>query len=333
MAASRAILGRFWEGLTGSRAPQAGVASKAERALELNAAISRLWQAEGTHTKAAFQQQIVPMYTALLDALKTHQPPEQAEANLLALLEQTVAACDYRWSVRLPLKRPGSDYRKYEIIYTYALLSAMAIGRLREVTPDNSASPEDLAKKVLPAAGRARLQADPIVWEDWLGYFEQAERGGLYAVSLGAAPHKQPAKNDNTTVPPPKTQPKPPPAGSGKAMLSAIQAALESGALSHNKPGDPVQVDRQGRTYLVYPAILQWCKAQLALDDDTKRLANRFSRLKVFKRSAGGNVLYRGRLQDRDAYSQGYLVENAAVLWPGEAPQGRFVIDNITAKR
>jgi hypothetical protein len=91
-------------------------------------------------------------------------------------------------------------------------------------------------------------------------------------------------------------------------------------------------VDREGRTYLVYPAILQWCKEQLQLEDDIKRLANRFSRLKVFRRSAGGNVLYRGRLRERDSYSQGYLVENASVLWRGEPPQGHFVIERITAK-
>ena len=334
MTAPKALLRRFWERLTGGRALETAGASKAERALELNAAISRLWQAEGTHSKDAFQQQIVPIYTALLEELKTHQPAEEAEASILALLEETAAACNYRWSVRLPMKRPGSDYRKYEIIYTYALLTAMAIGRLRDVAGSDCAPIEDLATQMLPEAGRAKLQADAIVWEDWLGYFEKAERGGLYAVSrCGAAGRSQPPEEGASTPLVPKvTRASPPPAGSGKAMLSAIQAALETGDLSYNKPGDPVQVDRQGRTYLVYPAILQWCKEQLQLEDDTKRLENRFSRLKVFRRSAGGNVLYRGRLRERDSYSQGYLVENAAVLWREEAPQGRFVIESITAK-
>ena len=335
MAASKAFLRRFWESVMGGRELETAGASKAERALELNAAISRLWQAEGTHSKEAFQQQIVPIYTALLDALKTHQPAEEAEASILGLLEETAAACDYRWSVRLPMKRPGSDYRKYEIIYTYALLTAMAIGRLRDVAGSACAPIEDLATRVLPEEGRAKLHADAIVWEDWVGYFEKAELGGLYVVSrCGAADRsQQPEEGASTPIAPEVTQPSLPPAGSGKAMLTAIQSALETGALSYNKPGDLVQVDREGRTYLVHPAILQWCKEQLELEDDTKRLENRFTRLKVFKRSPGGNVLYRGRLRDRDAYSQGYLVENAAVLWRGEAPQGRFVIENITAKR
>jgi hypothetical protein len=337
MAAARAFLRRFWGSLTGSRKLEAAGANKAERAPELNTAISRLWLADGTHAKEAFGQQIVPIYTALLEELRTHQPPEEAEACVLALLEETAAACDYRWSVRLPMKRPGSDYRKYEIIYTYALLTAMAIGRLREVAGSDAAPLEDLAARILPEAGRAKLQADPVVWEDWIGYFEAAELGGLYAVSRCGAPDssQQPEEGANTPVVPDVAQvsPTPPPAGSGSAMLTAIQTALEAGTLPYNEPGDPVQVDREGRTYLVHPAILEWCKGQLELEDDTKRLENRFSRLKVFKRSPGGNVLYRGRLRDRDAYSQGYLVENAAVLWRGEVPQGRFVIENITAKR
>lgn len=331
MVAPRAFLSRFWECLTDGGALEATDTNKAERAPELNAAISRLWQAEGTHSKKAFQQQIVPIYTALYDELKTHQSTDEAEACILALLEQTAAACDYRWSVRLPMKRPGSDYRKYEIIYTYALITAMAVRRLQAVA--GTTPLEDLAARILPAEGRAALQADPVVWEDWTGFFEQAPLGGLYAVSMGRASDRPKQPGEGTPAVPKMTPVRPPPAGSGKAMLAAIRAALDTGTLSYNKPGDPVQVDAQGRTYLVHPAILQWCQGQLALEDDTRRLGNRFSRLKIFTRSSGGNVLYRGRLRDRDAYSQGYLVENAAVLWCREAPQGRFVIENITAKR
>lgn len=333
MTASRAILGRFWRNLTGRDAKESAGADKAGRAQELNAAISQLWQADGTHSKDAFEQQIVPIYTALLDQLKAQLPDEAAEARLLALLQETAAACNYRWSVRLPMKRPGSDYRKYEIIYTYALLTAMAVQCLRDVTPDNTTSPEDLAASLLPEAGRAQLQADAIVWADWLGYFEKAALGGLYAVSrcgvIDALPQERATPPD---VPPVTPVNHSPPPGSGKAMLLAIKTALEAGTLSYNQPGDLVQVDREGRTYLVHPAILEWCKDALALDDDTKRLANRFSRLKIFKRSPEGNLLYRGRLRKRDARSQGYLVEEAAWLWRREAPQGRFVIENVTAK-
>jgi hypothetical protein len=211
----------------------------------------------------------------------------------------------------------------------------MAVGRLRDV--GGAADLEELAARILPEAGRAMLQADAIVWEDWLGYFDAAELGGLYAVSRCGTPDsaQQPEEGAKTTAPPQITPARhaPPPTGSGKAMLTAIQAALDAGTLPFNGPGDPVQVDRQGRTYLVHPAILGWCKRELNLEEDTKRLENRFARLKIFKRSAGGNLLYRGRWRDRDTYSQGYLVENAAVLWCGEAPQGRFVIENITTRR
>ena len=334
MAASRTILGRFWENLTGNDAKEPTGADKAKRAQELNAAISQLWQADGTHARDAFEQQIVPIYTALLDQLKTRLPAEEAEARVLVLLQATTAACHYRWSVRLPMKRPGSDYRKYEIIYTYALLTAMAVQCLRDATSDDTVSPQDLAVSILPEAGRAQLQADALVWEDWLGFFEQATLGGLYTVSRCGASDALGEEGATTPVIPTATpvNPTPPPPGSGKAMLLAIKTALDAGTLSYNQPGDLVQVDREGRTYLVHPAILEWCKGELSLDDDTKRLENRFSRLKILKRSRGGNLLYRGRLRDRDAHSQGYLVEDPTCLWHKAAPQGRFVIENVTAK-
>tara|TARA_R110002110_G_scaffold415854_1_gene658283 strand:+ start:18869 stop:19876 length:1008 start_codon:yes stop_codon:yes gene_type:complete len=334
MVAFRAILGRFWENLTGKDAKAPTGADKAKRAQELNTAISRLWQADGTHDKDAFEQQIVPIYTALLDQLRTQLPAEEAEARVLALLQATTAACHYRWSVRLPMKRPGSDYRKYEIIYTYALLTAMAVQCLRDAIPDNTISPQDLAASILPEAGRAQLQADALVWEDWLGFFEQATLGGLYTVSRFGAPEAVAKAGATTPVIPTATpvNPTQPPPGSGKAMLLAIKTALDTGTLSYNQPGDLVQVDREGRTYLVHPAILEWCKRELSLDDDTKRLENRFSRLKILKRTRGGNLLYRGRLRGRDAHSQGYLVEDPTCLWHKAAPQGRFVIENVTAK-
>lgn len=306
---------------------------KAVRAGELNDAISRLWQAEATHSKSAFETDIVPMYTALLAALADDPSADATEQSLIDLLNDTAAACDYRWSVRLPQKRPGSDYRKYEIIYTYALVTAMAVDALNNQT--SAHDPEALARQIIPEAGMARLTADPIVWEDWLGYFDAAELGGLYAVSRCGAPDIALQEEGVTTTTASQiTQPThvPPPTGSGKAMLTAIQVALDAGTLPYNGPGDPVQVDRQGRTYLVHPAILGWCKRELHLEEDIKRLENRFARLKIFKRSPGGNLLYRGRRRDRDTYSQGYLVENAAVLWRDAAPQGRLIIENITAK-
>ncbi len=323
---------RVWGSLTGKGPQQAPVIHKASRALELNAAISRLWQADGTHARDAFEHQVVPIYTALLDQLKQQQPAAEAETNLLELLDATTAACRYRWSVRLPMKRPGSDYRKYEIIYTYALVTAMAVQCLREATADAS-TPEALAAIILPEAGRAQLQADATVWEDWLGFFDQAALGGLYMVSrCGQSGTPEQPTTTRGEPKPKKVDPIPPP-GSGKAMLAAIKDALQAGTLSYNQPGDPVQVDREGRTYLVHPIILDWCKEALALDDDTKRLENRFSRLKIFKRTPGGNLLYRGRLSQQDQPRQGYLVEDPAQLWLETAPRGRFVIENVTAKR
>lgn len=315
--------------------------SKASRAADLNEAISALWQAEATHDRQAFENNIVPIYMALLPELQKSLPVEEGEAQLLELLNNTTAACHYRWSLRLPLKRPGSDYRKYEIVYTYALITAMAVDRLITNTREESPSPEAVAERILPAEGLARLQDDPIVWQDWLGFFDQSEIGGLYAASIRNKSWLQPkaplATQDEEaqTVKPAQhrptkrtdTEPRP---GSGRAVLAALREGLEDGSLSFNQPSDAVQIDRDGRTFLEYPAALEWCMKRLALDEDLKRVKNRFDRLKVYKRTPDGRQLFRGKLRQRDPRVRGYVLEDHSLLWTDPPPAGRFVIENLT---
>lgn len=309
------------------RKPSSPTGKRAGRAAELNAAISQLWQDQATHSKADFNEQIVPIYTALLHALKLYQTTEESEQTVIDLLINTAKACRHRWTVRLPMRRPGSDYRKYEIIYTDALVTAMAVGSL--IPHISHRSPEQLADKILPTGRIKRFKADPIVWEDWLGYFQRAERGGLYSVSIGEK-HAKPLRQTPHKSPVTSQHVKPPPAGSGRAMLEAIRSALADGTLSFNQPGDAVQVDREGRTFLEHPKILQWCGEQLDLGDDLKKLKSRFSRLKVHKRSGQGNQLYYGRLGKQDRRRIGYVLENPTVLWLEKAPAGQFVIERVT---
>ena len=113
-------------------------------------------------------------------------------------------------------------------------------------------------------------------------------------------------------------------------MLEAIRDALTDGSLSFNQPGDAVQVDGEGRTFLEHPKILKWCAEQLVLQDDMKQLKNRFSRLKVHKRSEQGNQLYYGRRGKKDRRRIGYVLENPAVLWQEKAQVGTFVIEHVT---
>jgi len=344
----RRLLGRLAGKRPGEGALLPEASSKAGRAVELNAAISELWQAEATHDKAQFESDIVPIFTRLLVELKRTLPDQEAEDQVLALLHRTTAACHYRWSVRLPLKRPGSDYRKYEIIYTYALVSAMAVDSLKLNSNDQDPL-DDFTRRVIPREGLSRLQADPTVWEDWQGYFEQAEIGGLYAVSIG---DKQWTQMFSTEVAPStetdfeepvmargdaapdatgfRAEISAPPPGSGKAMLAAIKEGLKDGSLSFNQPHDVVQVDRDGRTFLEYPAALEWSMDRLALDVDLKRAKNRFDRLKFYKRNADGRQLFRGKLRQRDTRVRGYVFEDASVLWQAPPPTGRFVIENLT---
>lgn len=308
----------------------------AHRARELNAAISLLWRDMATHDKTDFGREIAPIYTALLEQLKRSLGSEAAEQQLLRLLAQTSNACRDRWSLRLPLKRPGSDYRKYEIVYTYALITAMAVDCLRNVEAVG-ASPLDTALRLLPAEGLARLRGDAMLWEDWVGYFNRAETGGLYAVAMGEG-HRGIARTgtvQKTKITPIREDAQPAAGragepGSGKAILAAIRAGLADGSLSFNQPDDVIQVDRQGRTFLQYPAVLQWCKERLGLQEDLKRIQNRFDRLKLCKRSADGKQLFRGRLRPRDARVRGYVFEDASVLWPQPPPPGRFVIERLT---
>lgn len=297
---------------------------KATQSAELNAAISQLWQDQATHDKDSFNQQIVPIYTTLLEQLKQHQTTEAAEQQLIELLNNTAKACRYRWTLRLPLKRPGSDYRKYEIIYTDALITAMAIGCLKQ---QHNKPPEQLADKLIPQNLLNTLKADPIVWEDWLGYFQQAEQGGLHAVSIQKRPEQQtkprPTKRTKIT----DTPPKPPPPGSGRAMLAAIKEALNNGTLSYNQPGDAVQVDGAGRTFLEHPKILKWCNDQLALDEDLKKLKSRFSRLRVLSRSSEGKQLFYGRRDQQGRRRVGYVLENTSTLWMQTPQSVRFQIE------
>jgi hypothetical protein len=320
--------------------------SKASRALELNQAISGLWEAEATHDRRAFEENIVPVYVALLSALKKVQQDTEAEATVIALLNNTTAACHYRWSLRLPLKRPGSDYRKYEIVYTYALITAMAVDCLLAHDGDDQTLPASAAARILTADGLARLQEDAMVWEDWLGFFEHSEIGGLYAAAIRDkqwAQQRPQAQAENVASEPgseaaqpgPGTRMKQPaeskPApGSGRAMLAALREGLQDGSLSFNQPRDAVQVDRDGRTFLEYPAAFEWCIERLALDADVKRVKNRFDRLKVYKRTSEGRQLFRGKLRQRDPRVRGYVLEDASVLWSDPPPVGRFVIENLT---
>jgi len=297
---------------------------KATRATELNQAISELWQAEATHSKADFNQHIVPIYTRLLKELKQLLPTKEAEQQLLKLLENTTKACHRRWDIRLPMKRPGSDYRKYEIIYTYTLITAMATDALKQHS--NEQNPEKVAEKIIPEEGRARLQQDPIVWADWLGFFQKAQIGGLYALSTNAVPH-QPRTTKRPYKKPTDRNKTPPPPGSGRAMLEAIKSALVQGSLSYNQPGDFIQVDEQGRTFLEHPRVLKWCAKTLALDEDVKTLKSRFSRLKVHTRTAQGQQLHYGRLHNHDRRRIGYVLENPAILWPSQVPKGRFELE------
>ncbi|MFK8050315.1 MAG: hypothetical protein AB8B81_17960 [Halioglobus sp.] len=320
--------------------------NKAIRATELNAAISALWAAQATHTKEAFENEIVPIYENVYTQLIKHLPQDEAEDTLLNLINNTMKACHYRWTVRLPMKRPGTDYRRYEILYTYALVTAMAVESVIHLDPNNTDSPEKTAIHLLPTRGLDNLRAEALVLEDWLGFFENAEVGGLYAVSRGRSLQVENAsavKKLQSIVS--HTGEKP--AGKecrvegqhhsqtsrqvGLVMLNTMKQQLADGLLTYNNPGDLVQVDRGGRTFLEYPGILEWYTEQAPPNLDLTKAKKSLESTGVCKRSNKGHNLYRGRLRARDARLRGYVVEDTSSLWQNDAPIGRFVIENLTA--
>tara|TARA_E500000305_G_scaffold108525_1_gene111115 strand:+ start:8239 stop:9225 length:987 start_codon:yes stop_codon:yes gene_type:complete len=302
----------------------------AERAGELNAALSHLWVAQGTYTRADFLAVIAPLYIRLLDALNDQASEWPVEAVVLELLGATARACIRRWQVRLPLQRPGSDYRKCELIYTDALVTAMAVDCLlaqSDIDPREAAAQ---APRIVSEHLLTSLQADPMVWQDWLGYFHQAQCGGLYALASDRLRPHPPATAmlPKTRALPRERSPDPPP-GSGWAMLDAIRTGLKTGAIPCNQRGDPVQVDGAGRTFLEHPQVLTWCANQQQLTEDRERLKRRFSRLKVLKRTTAGRQIFYGRYGKTDRRRVGYIIDSPGILWDGEVPCGSFVIEQL----
>ena len=311
---------------------------RVETGPKYNEALAYLKRKQGMRTREDFDLQIEPMYQVLMAGLRETMDSAAAEDAVAHIIYDTACACIRRWSGRLPQKRPGTDYRRYEFIYTDALVTAMAVeGYLRAKQGEDDV-PQLLAERLVPAAVLSEMQADPMVWEDWLGYFEQSPLGGLYAMA-----HEAPREPDLSAlepvapVRPPDLPERPAEADSprrskaaGWDVVDGIRKCLEDGTLPFNEPGNLVQIDREGRTFLRSPAAFEEVKKLLGWEEDTKRLVNQFARLKIGKQVREGRDLFKGRSLRSESWVEGHVIEQSNVFWNDNAPEGRFVIKDVT---
>lgn len=319
------------------------VLQRAQRAQELNTGLYALWRASAGFSQQDFQETLTPAYFTLLSVLTAQTNRADAETTVLELLERTTNACHRRAHKRLPMRRPGADYRKYQTPYTYALITAMAAESLLRHPQTPIDTPEAAIDTLLSGAALARLKKDPMVWEDWLGYFSQSPIGGLYEIATedrgGGRPsasnnlpgHKRPITSPATPYNPrvatfdtPQARPQ------GWLVVEAIKQALTNGELQCNSAGDLIHVDHQGRTFLTAPAVFEWVSRQPGCNDETTTLRNRFKRLKLHKQLTTGQSLFEGRRAPSEPKVRGFVLENKDHLWDANPPRSEFVIHTLT---
>lgn len=275
----------------------------------------------GSYDWETFQKRVVPIYERLGER-------GCAESEMAQLLDNTIAAAKRRRSRRLPMGRPGTDYRRYKEPYSYALVVAMATDALLRRPESRERKPEEVARILLSESAYGRLRDDPQVWEDWLGYFERARLGGLYEVAWGeTAERVSPVDLGNTASADAKPARKAPEAA-GWRFVQGLKECLDEGSISFNGNEDLVQFDAKGRAFLdlrVFDAV-----AELKYEDLTgKKLENQFDRLNVIRRTRNNRKLHIGRSRKSAADQTGYVVQSQSALWDGEYPSGKFKIKDI----
>lgn len=280
----------------------------------------------GGHTQENFDRYYTRLFLKALDALQ--DTPASCQAGSVVFLEKVIIAAKLRRGVLLPAERPDSDYRLYDRVYTYALVSAMVVEHVAAQSDD---SVDDVLKRVIPSDGLSWLQTPQVtqdgdlVWQDWHKYFNNPESSSLYAIVRRAQTKGQQPEGKPRKVTPESGEKKKPQAG--HRFVAMIREGIASGELDYNKPGALIQVDSVGRTFLLTPLIFKWCQKRMEGDgENIKVITNQFKRLKIIDRRVDGTDMFRGRLSAGDKLSAGFVVPDESIFWQGEAPRGRFEI-------
>lgn len=330
----------------------------------LDQALSALLQADDTLSRADFATLTLPMLKQIHAEAMSREGESTADADLADLMTAMAVACRRACDTRMPQGRAGTDYRRYETVYNYALITAMAVAWHMEAAAVPRGEHEELALHFIPPAGLQRLQADPMVWNDWLAFFTDGDDGGLRRLAgrqgspgrageagradgrdfhqSGTAAKSKPPRSDKPThrpmsettdnqcITPHKNQ-WAGPLAAGWQLVDTIRDGLRDGSLAFNGNADWVQVDRQGRTFLQVPEVFEWCQQRLAGDDTAKTLINRFGRLNICTKTRQGENILRGGRRNQKHYQRGFVVEDPAIFWEGDAPAAHFYIKRLTA--
>lgn len=319
----------------------------------LDGPIRALYRADGTQSEAQFQRLTLPLLQELHRAAQ-QRDPATAEQALTTLLMSIAEACQRAGNHRLPKGQQVTDYRRFETLYNYALISAMAIAWHMDAEALELGGQTALAETLIPPQGLARLRQEALVWEHWQAYFEGREDGGLREVAgRSALPGRAPETPASTSSPNPGESTTPSkqtsnpqattekfltphssqwanPLSKGWALVEAIREGIRDGSLPYNRKQAPVQVDREGRTFLQVPEVFEWCHERLDSDLPTKTLVNRFGRLNICTRTRKGQNLLRGGRRNQKSYQQGFVVEDPSLFWNGEPPADQFYIRHLT---
>jgi hypothetical protein len=264
-------------------------------------------------------------------------------------------ACQRAGNHRLPKGQQDSDYRRFETLYNYALISAMAIAWHMDAAELEQGWQQALAETLIPPEGLARLRQEALVWEHWQAFFEGREDGGLREVAgRSVLPRRTPETPASASCPNPggseipqkQTGPNPEattdkfltphssqwanPLSKGWALVAAIREGLRDGSLPYNRKYAWVQVDREGRTFLQVPEIFEWCYERLNAEVPPKTLVNQFGRLHICIRTRKGQNLLRGGRRNQKSYQQGFVVEDPGLFWDGAPPADQFYIRHLT---
>ena len=295
----------------------------------LDGPIRALHRADGTQSEAQFQQQTLPLFQALHLAAQ-QRDPGTADQTLTTLLMSIAQACQRAGNHRLPKGQQVTDYRRFETLYNYALISAMAIAWHMDAAELEQGGQQALAETLIPPTGLARLRQEALVWEHWQAFFEGRDDGGLREV---ATSQKQKEPSPEATADKfltPHSSQWANPLSKGWVLVEAIREGLRDGSLPYNRKQAPVQVDTEGRTFLQVPEVFEWCHERLNAGVPPKTLVNQFGRLNICTRTRKGQNLLRGGRRNQKAYQQGFVVEDPSLFWDGEPPADQFYIRHLT---
>ncbi len=149
---------------------------------DLDRAVNKLYVAEGTQSRESFLTLTLPVLKSIQGDLARGFPGE-ADSETVALCESIAAACRRARVRQLPMNRPGTDYRKYETSYGYALVTAMCVSWYLKKFQIPTGKYFETAEKLIPRLGLENLQHHEMVWSDWKAFFTGELDGGLREVA------------------------------------------------------------------------------------------------------------------------------------------------------